>query len=106
MAFPTHAHHPALGSTPSSGKAEVRDALRRINARPGRNKLASVQEVRRKVRLRDAVLTDATVKTVLDALVSDGDAATSSSKYRLTTAGLSKLRVGQRPRPIGAFRSQ
>lgn len=64
------------------------------------------RQVRRHIRLRDAQLSDATVQAVLDALVVDGDVTDGGGKYRLTAQGLAKLRVGQRPRQIGAFRSQ
>lgn len=99
MAFPSHARHPALGSTPSDGQAEVMRALysldmRRIGVTAGKVAV----NLSRLVTAGDA-------QAVLDSISGTFITKTGSglgATYALTRAGI-KAAIRWRPRPIFGF---
>lgn len=100
MAFAAHARHPAIGSTLSSGQAEVLRVLKRIDHR---RQGVTAAQVARALRVGKERPATADVATVLDA--SSATYVTKvGSTYKLTRAGI-KIALRVRARPIGAFQT-
>lgn len=87
---------PAASRTIPAGSAKqvVRDALAKAGALPARSRKTAA----RVARFTGPGHSAAAVGTILDSLVTDGDASKVGSGYRLTNQGLTAHRHHPRPR--------